>query len=66
MSNPIEMVIVRGQQKFDLYDVLNPVQIQINNGRILNTLKNTKTFTTQGNSQWHFICLSYRALNDAK
>ena len=36
------MVIVRGQQKFDLYDVLNPVQIQINNGRILNTLKKHK------------------------
>ena len=24
MSNPIETVIVRGQQKFDPYDVLNP------------------------------------------
>lgn len=42
MSNPIKMVIVRGQQKFDLYDVLNLVQIQINNGRILNTLKKHK------------------------
>ena len=46
MNEPIETVIIRGQQKFDLYDVLNPVQIQINNDRILNTLKNTNTFTT--------------------
>ena len=66
MSNPIEMVIVRGQQKFDLYDVLNHVQIQINNGRILNTLKKTQKRLLQGNSHWHFICLSYRTLNDAK
>lgn len=66
MSNPIEMVIVRGQQKFDLYDVLNHVQIQINNGKILNTLKKTQKRLLQGNSHWHFICLSYRTLNDAK
>ena len=33
MNEPIETVIIRGQQKFDLYDVLNPVQIQINNDR---------------------------------
>ena len=45
MSEPIEMVIVRGQQKFDLYEVLNPVQIQIKDDRILNMLKNTKMFT---------------------
>ena len=42
MSELIEMVIIRGQQKFDLYDVLNPVQIEINNDRILNMLKKHK------------------------
>ena len=42
MSEPIEMVIVRGQQKFDLYEVLNPVQIQIKDDRILNMLKKHK------------------------
>ena len=42
MSNPIETVIVRRQQKFELYEVLNPLQIQINNDRILNTLKKHK------------------------
>ena len=45
MKEPIETVIIRGQQKFDPYDVLNPVQIEINNDRILNVLKNTETFT---------------------
>ena len=45
MNEPIETVIIRGQQKFDPYDVLNPVQIEINNDRILNVLKNTETFT---------------------
>ena len=42
MSEPIETVIIRGQQKFDLHDVLNPVQIEINNDRILNMLKKHK------------------------
>ena len=42
MSNPIETVIVRGQQKFDPYDVLNPAQIQMNGDRILSTLKKHK------------------------
>ena len=39
MNEPIETVIIRGQQKFDLYDVLNPIQIEINDDRILNTFK---------------------------
>ena len=45
MNEPIETVIIRGQQKFDLYEVLNPVQIEINDDKILNKLKNTKTLT---------------------
>ena len=39
MNEPIETVIIRVQQKFDLYEVLNPVQIEINDDRILNNLK---------------------------
>ena len=39
MNEPIETVIIRGQQKFDLYDVLNPIQIEIDDDRILNTFK---------------------------
>ena len=29
MNEPVETVIIRGQQKFDFHDVLNPVQIEI-------------------------------------
>ena len=45
-NEPIETVIIRGQQKNDLHDVLNPVQIEINDAQLLNILKNIKTFTT--------------------
>ena len=46
MNEPIETVIVRRQQKFDLHDILNLIEIEINDGRILNILKNIKTPTT--------------------
>ena len=76
MSEPIETVIIRGQQKFDLYDVLNPVQIEIKDGRILNMVKKDKNIyykltqigilfpssVTNDTSQIFFIC---RALNNA-
>ena len=39
MNEPIETIIIRGQQKFDLHDVLNPIQIKINDDQILNILK---------------------------
>ena len=42
MNEPIETILVRGQQKFDLHDILNPIDIEINDDRILNTLKNYK------------------------
>ena len=42
MNEPVETVIINGQQKFDLHNVLNPVQIEINNERILNILKKHK------------------------
>ena len=45
-NEPIETVIIRGQQKIDLHDVLNPVQIEINDAQLLNILKNIKTFPT--------------------
>ena len=38
MNEPLETVIVRGQQKFDLHDILNPVEIEINDDRILNRI----------------------------
>ena len=45
-NEPIETVIIRGQQKNDLHDVLNPVQIEINDAQLLNILKNIKAFPT--------------------
>ena len=42
INEPVETVIIRGQQKSDLQDVLNPVQIEINDDRILNILKKHK------------------------
>ena len=45
MHEPIETVIVRGQQKLDLNDILNPIEIEVKDDRILNTLKNVKTST---------------------
>lgn len=30
MNEPIETVLIGGQLQFDLHDVLNPVQIEIN------------------------------------
>ena len=42
MNEPIEIAIIRGQQKFDLHDLLNPVQIEINDDQILNILKKHK------------------------
>ena len=43
MNEPIEAVIMIDQQKFDLDDILNLFQIQINNDRILSTLKKHKS-----------------------
>ena len=42
MNEPIETVIVRGQRKFDLHDTLNPIEIEINDDRILNRLEKHK------------------------
>ena len=41
MTEPIQSVIVGGQQKFDFHDILNSVEIEINDDRILNILKIT-------------------------
>ena len=42
MVEPTESVIIRGQQKFELDDILNPLEIKINDDRILNILKKYK------------------------
>ena len=39
IAEPIEAVIIRGQQKFEIENGLNPVEVEINDDRILNILK---------------------------
>ena len=39
MQEPIETIIVCAQQNFDVAGGLNPVQIETEDDRILNTLK---------------------------
>ena len=36
MSKPIETVIIRAQQNFDVVGGLNPIQIEIEDDRIIN------------------------------
>ena len=42
MSEPIETIIIRAQQDFDVGGGLNPIQIEIKDDRITNLLKNYK------------------------
>ena len=42
MQEPIEMVIIRAQQNFEIARELNPIQIEIEDDRMLNMLKNMK------------------------
>ena len=42
MQEPIEMVIIRAQQKFEIAGGLNPIQIEIGDDRIMNMLKKHK------------------------
>ena len=38
-SEPIETVVVRAQQNFDVAGGLNPIQVQITDDTVLNSLK---------------------------
>ena len=42
LSEPIETVIVRAQQNFDVVGGLNPIQVQITDDTVLNSLKKYK------------------------
>ena len=42
MPEPIETLIIRAQQNFDVEGGLNPIQIEIKDDRITNILKNTR------------------------
>ena len=77
MNDPIETVIVRGQQKFHLLDILNPIEIEINDDRILNILKKHKNayykltpigilFASSLTNDTKQIFVTCRELNNAK
>ena len=42
MAELIEIIVIRAQQDFDIVGGLNPIQIEIENDRIINTLKKHK------------------------
>ena len=42
MSGPIETIMIRAKQDFDVVSRLNPVQIEIKDDRIINMLKKYK------------------------
>ena len=44
MAEPIETVIIRAQQNFEIAGGLNPVQIEIEDNRVLNIFKKHTTF----------------------
>ena len=41
MSLLVETIVIRAQQSFEIAGGLNPVQIEIEDDRIINILKNT-------------------------
>ena len=42
MAKPIETIIIHGQQKFEIENSLNAVEIEINDDKVLNILKKQK------------------------
>ena len=77
MSEPIESVVIRGQQNFEFNDILNPVEIGINDDRILNDLEKYKSvyykvtplgilFPTSITNGTKRIFVTFRELNDSK
>ena len=77
MNKLIETVIVRDQQKFDQYDTLNPIDIEINDDRILSILRKHKNayykltpigvlFPSSVTNDTKQIFVTCRELNNAK
>ena len=77
MAEPVQSVIIWGRQKFDLHNVLNSVEIEINDDRVINILKKYNNvyykltsigllfpFSVTDNPEQIFI--TSRELNDAK
>ena len=75
--DPLETLIIRAQQSFQLHNQLNPVQITINNDRVLNIFKRYKNSyykltpigllflsSVQNDTKQTFV--TYSELNNAK
>ena len=46
MTQPIETEIIRGQQKFNLHNVLNPVQVEVTDNKTLIITDNKTSYKT--------------------
>ena len=77
MAKPIETVIVRAQQNFEIAGEFNPVQIEIEDGRVLNIFKKHKNtahkltplgmlFPASIKNNIEQISITCRELNDVK
>ena len=77
MQEPIEMVIIRAQQNFEIVWGLNPIQVEIEDGRVLNMLKKHKNamykltplvilFPASIKNNTGQIFITCRGLNDVK
>ena len=77
MAEPIETVLIRAQQSFEIAGGLNPVQIETDNNRILNIFKKYKTrryrltplellFPASTKNDTDQIFTTSRELNDVK
>ena len=75
--DPLKRLIIRRQQSFELHNKLNPVQITINNDRVLNILKKNKNsyykltpigllFSSSVQNDTKQILVTCRELNDTK
>ena len=77
MQEPIEAIIIRVQQNFEIVGGLNPVQIEIEDDRVVNMLKNHKNiackltplrilFPVSIKNDTEHVFITCRALNDVK
>ena len=75
--DPSETLIIRGQQSFELHDQVNPVQITINDDRVLNISKKFKNsyykltavgllFSSSVQNDTKQIFITCREINDAE
>ena len=77
MAEPVETVLICGQQSFEIAGGLNPVKIEIDDDRIINILKRFKNvryrlitlgllFQTSVKSDTKQIFVTRKELNDVK